>query len=116
MNFKLKLKELMEEKNVTQVELAKNISVSQIAVSKWLNGKNEATASSLIEMSKFFGVSTDYLLGLVDDFNNLQIKNEMTKDEKEILKFYRESGNAGKKCIYIYSSGVYAAHKESLKL
>lgn len=55
---------------MSQYELAKALQVSQSAVAKWELGKTEPTASALISISKYFNVSVDYLLELVDEFGN----------------------------------------------
>lgn len=58
------LKELRQEFEIGQVELAEKIGVSKGIISLWENGLREPTMSSIITLSKFFNVSTDYLLGL----------------------------------------------------
>ena len=68
--FKDIIKDLRESQELSQYELAKALQVSQSAVAKWELGKTEPTASALISISKFFKVSTDYLLELEDEFGN----------------------------------------------
>ncbi len=68
--FKDIIKELRTAQGLSQYELAKKLEVSQSAVAKWELGKTEPTASALISASKFFDVSTDYLLGLEDELGN----------------------------------------------
>ena len=58
------LKELRQEFEIGQIELAEKIGVSKGIISLWENGLREPTMSSIIALSKFFNVSTDYLLGL----------------------------------------------------
>lgn len=48
------------------MELAQLTKISQSAIAKWELDKTEPTASALIKLSKFFGESVDYLLGLTD--------------------------------------------------
>ena len=66
MTFGERLKELRTEKNISQMELAQLTKISQSAIAKWELSKTEPTASALIKLSKFFGESVDYLLGLTD--------------------------------------------------
>lgn len=66
MNFQERLKELRLDKHLSQTELAKILEVSQSAITKWECGRTEPTASALIKLSGYFGVSTDFLLGLKD--------------------------------------------------
>lgn len=68
--FKDIIKDLRESQELSQYELAKALQVSQSAIAKWELGKSEPTASALISISKFFKVSTDYLLELEDEFGN----------------------------------------------
>ena len=68
--FKDIIKDLRESQELSQYELAKALQVSQSAIAKWEQGKTEPTASALISISKFFKVSTDYLLELEDEFGN----------------------------------------------
>ena len=62
--FKDNLKELRQEKNLGQVELAKAIGVSKGVISLWENGLREPTMYSLIVLAKFFNVSIEELVGL----------------------------------------------------
>ena len=62
--FKENLKILRIEKNIGQVELAKQLNVSKGIISLWENGLREPNMTSLISIAKFFDVSIDYLVGL----------------------------------------------------
>ena len=62
----MRLKQLMKENGVNQVALAKAIGYTQRAVSKWVNGQAEPTATAIGLCAKYFGVTSDYLLGLDD--------------------------------------------------
>ena len=64
--LKENIKELRQENNLSQAELAKAIGVSQKAIDFWEKGINEPKASYIIKLAKFFGVSCDYLLGVED--------------------------------------------------
>ena len=67
MIFHERLKELRETKGISQMELAKNLKMSQSAIAKWEKEKTEPTASAIILLSQYFGVSSDYLLGLENE-------------------------------------------------
>jgi transcriptional regulator with XRE-family HTH domain len=66
MEFKDVLRNLRKEKGVGQVELANAIGVSKGVISFWETGRNEPTLQALKKLSKYFGVSIDYLAGLED--------------------------------------------------
>ena len=64
--FSERLKELREESNLTQKNLANKLNISKSAISAWEIGRNQPSYDLLIEIAKFFNVSTDYLLGMED--------------------------------------------------
>ncbi len=68
MNNKLpeRLNELLRDRNISQRKLAKAIEVTSATVSAWCRGIKQPTADNILALSKFFGVSADYLLGLTD--------------------------------------------------
>lgn len=65
--FKERLKELREERELNQSQLALESGISQAAIAKWESGDRTPNMYSLIILSKYFGVTTDYMLGLTDD-------------------------------------------------
>ena len=64
MKFSERLKELRIENNLSQMQLAVKLGISQSAIAKWELGKTEPTASAIILLAKFFGETTDYILGV----------------------------------------------------
>ena len=73
MNASNRLKQLREEKGLSQSEIAKIIGVGRTTYLKWENGENQPTRK-LDQLSQFFGVSIDYLLGK-SDVKNIKSKN-----------------------------------------
>lgn len=67
MEFGERLKELRADKKMSQMDLSLATHISQSAIAKWELNKTEPTASALITLSRFFGESVDYLLGLTDE-------------------------------------------------
>ncbi len=61
-----RIRELRLERKLSQNQMADLLSVSQDTISFWENGKSLPSAEYLIEISKNFNVSTDYILGLTD--------------------------------------------------
>ena len=62
----MKLKELREEKDLTQVEVAEFLSIRQNTYSQYENEKRQLPIDVLIKLAKFYKVTTDYILGLED--------------------------------------------------
>ncbi len=61
-----RIRELRLERKLSQNQMADLLSVSQDTISLWERGKSLPSAEYLIEISKNFNVSTDYILGLTD--------------------------------------------------
>ena len=61
--FGERLKELRQDKNLTQIDLALKIGVGKSIISLWEKNECEPTLSKLIALSEYFGVSIDYLAG-----------------------------------------------------
>lgn len=64
--FGERLRALRQEKNIGQIQLAKELDVGKSIVSLWELGRCEPTLSKLVAIAKYFGVSIDYLAGLED--------------------------------------------------
>ena len=67
--------------NMTQAELGEKLNYSDKTVSKWERGESTPDISVLIEISKLFGVSLDYLVK-ADCIN--EIEKEEKKEEKNL--------------------------------
>jgi len=63
-----RIKELRTERKLTQVQLAEGMGCSQASVANWENGQIRPTWESVVALARFFDVSSDYLLGLEDEF------------------------------------------------
>lgn len=64
--FTERLKELREEKGLSQVQLSKKTGLSRSAINFWEAGQRTPNAEVIIILSRFFGVSAGYLLGEED--------------------------------------------------
>lgn len=61
-----RLFELRKAKNITQQKLAVDLDIEQASISNYESGNYYPTVEVLIKLAQYFGVSTDYLLGLSD--------------------------------------------------
>ncbi|AUW96486.1 helix-turn-helix domain-containing protein [Streptococcus pluranimalium] len=62
-----RIRDLREDYDFTQEYLAKYLSCSQSAYSRIETGKRQVSIDYLIQLSKLYQVSTDYILGLTDN-------------------------------------------------
>ncbi|AWZ34333.1 TPA: transcriptional regulator [Streptococcus agalactiae] len=65
-SFSKRLKELRLEKNQTQQQLADELGVNRVNVTRWEKGNTEPSFSKLIELSKLLNTTPNYLLGVSD--------------------------------------------------
>ncbi|MEG0076391.1 MAG: helix-turn-helix transcriptional regulator [Anaerorhabdus sp.] len=77
MKFNEKLLKLRKEKGYSQEELAQMLGVSRQAISKWEVSDSYPEIENVLEISKLFQVSTDYLL------NDQQEEMNVLKKERE---------------------------------
>ena len=59
------IRELREDHDCNQAQIAKLLGTTQQVYSRYENGINEMPIRHLITLCKFYGVSADYILGLV---------------------------------------------------
>jgi len=55
--------------NITAYKLAKDIEIPQTRISEILKGNRRITADTALRLSKYFGNSAKFWLGLQDDFD-----------------------------------------------
>lgn len=61
-----RLRDLREDADLTQTQIAQYLGMSQTGYSKYETGENDVPTQVLIALAKLYGTSTDYLLGLTD--------------------------------------------------
>ncbi|WP_084146029.1 helix-turn-helix domain-containing protein [Anaerovorax odorimutans] len=79
-----KLLQLRKSKNISQEKLALKLSVSRQAISKWELGESMPDTYNVVQLSKLFGVSIDYLLN--DEINDIENNSQNIIKQKNLLK------------------------------
>ena len=62
----MRIKDLREDHNLTQQEVAAYLCVKQNTYSQYENEQRQLPLSCLIALARFYKTSTDYILGLTD--------------------------------------------------
>ena len=75
------LKRLREANNLTQQQMADIFGIQRPTYSRYENGERQPDFDLLIEISKHFNVSVDYLLGNTDDKNQKPGEENITFDD-----------------------------------
>ena len=76
--------EFLKPLNITAYRLAKETKIPQTRISEILKGKRRITADTALRLSKFFGNSPEFWLGLQVDYDLEEEKRSITKDLEEI--------------------------------
>ncbi|MEY8414492.1 helix-turn-helix transcriptional regulator [Lachnospiraceae bacterium 62-26] len=63
------IKDIREDHDLSQKELAKILNISQRTYSHYENGTRKIPLDVLVELADFYGCSTDYLLGRAKEKN-----------------------------------------------
>ena len=63
----MRLRDIREDLDITQIEVANYLHIKQNTYSQYENGLRQIPIDLLIELSKFYNTSVDYLLGLTDE-------------------------------------------------
>lgn len=82
--------ELMEEKDMTQVQLANLIGTTNVTISRYISGERNPRIEIVTKIAEVFNVSTDYLLGLTD---NRYFSNQ--KNDKELVRIKNKLDELG---------------------
>lgn len=82
MNFGDNLRTLIEERNLTQKELALHLNIAPSTLSSYVQNTREPDFSTLKSLARYFNVSIDYLLDYALD-------KKATNQEKEMLRIFR---------------------------
>ena len=62
-----RIRELREDHDLRQIDVAKMLGMSQTGYSKYETGENDVPTTILIKLAGIYNTSTDYILGLTDN-------------------------------------------------
>ena len=118
MNFGERLKELRIKKQYTQSQLADILGVSKSNISKYEAGSVEPNLDIIANSAKHLGVSTDYLLGISDEYEikesttdasiqilAKQLKNLLSEDSSLDVGFYAQAGHMSASSLQKFING-----------
>ena len=62
-----RIRDLREDRDLLQTDLARYLNCSQVCYSNYENGKRDIPTEVLVLLSRYYGTSVDYLLDLTDE-------------------------------------------------
>ena len=81
-----RIKDLREDRDLRQIDLAKATGIDQRTISNYETGKSRPDSEALIRFADFFNVSIDYLVGRVKyDFYNSRDKKKFIEKIQQCL-------------------------------
>lgn len=72
MNYYQRIKDLREDKDLSQEQIAQILMTTRQQISKYETGKQMMGIDKYIKLAKYFNVSLDYLAGLIDTPEKLE--------------------------------------------
>ncbi len=79
------LEEFLKPMNISVYRLSKKINVPITRISQIIKGKRRITADTALRLSKFFGTTTQFWMGLQNDYD-LEEEKEKIYNELEQIK------------------------------
>lgn len=79
MSFGNNLRTLIEERNMTQKELARQLNIAPSTMGSYVQNAREPDFSTLKKLAEYFDVSTDYLLGHHPKKASSPLENELLR-------------------------------------
>lgn len=84
-DFGKRVKELRQRAGLTQQQLAERILVSKAAISNYELYERNPSPEILVKLARVFHVSTDYLLGIEEKMQVLDV-SDLTDEDIEVLE------------------------------
>ncbi len=112
-NFANQLKELRQEKSISQNQIANQLNIAVSTYANWEQGRTEPNIMYIKQIASCFNVSTDFLLGLSDDFGNV-INNTLNETENYLVNQLRQLNIEKKQELISYAN--YLINKDSKQI
>ncbi|MGD9638718.1 MAG: HigA family addiction module antitoxin [Alphaproteobacteria bacterium] len=79
--------EFIEPLRLSQNSLAKALGIPQNRISDIINGKRGITADTDLRLTKYFGLSEGYFLGIQEDFELIKTKRKIASELEAIVPY-----------------------------
>ena len=109
-----RLKEIREERNLTQKDIAKTLEVDRSTYAGWETGKDTIPLRRLNKLSDYYKISIDYMTGLSNVTSSYSVIDLDAKVIGQNLKEFRKERNLVKKDIFLFlntTSSTYSAYE-----
>jgi transcriptional regulator with XRE-family HTH domain len=100
-----RIKELREEKSMTQVRLSIELGVTQETISAYEIGRHYPSVKSLMHMMELFDASMDYIMGMSPVRKTITGQG-LPNDETLLISLYRKLDGTRKEKAHSYLQGM----------
>lgn len=126
--FATKLSQLRKERGISQKKAATDLGISQALLSHYEKGIRECGLDFVIRCGEYYGVTTDYLLGVSDSRNGLDIsglKNAVDDEEMSVSTLLQAtkyllnlipSGADNRTLNYIYNYYILCVYRGTITM
>lgn len=90
-----RLRDLKEDNDIKQSDVAKIINMSEKQYARYERGETDVPLQVAIKLSEYYNVSIDYIAGRTNDKRGLT-RSELSDEETELIKKYRSLSESGK--------------------
>ena len=101
--FSQTLRQLRLDRGFTQIDLAKQVGITQQSIAGWESNKINPDVPTLHRLAKYFNVTTDYLLG------NEPAAVQYSPDENRLVRLYRNLNVADQQAALRILTGLQSA-------
>jgi antitoxin HigA-1 len=85
--------EFLEPLKITAYRLSKDLKIPQTRISEIIKGNRRITADTALRLSRYFGNSAKFWLGIQDDYD-IEEEKESKKEELNAIKHYENKNIA----------------------
>ena len=102
----VRLRDLRNEKSISQRKMGDIFNVSQATYNNWEQGNTQPSIEQLIELARFFGVSVDFLIGNTDDEGYVKIQEVLSQNDIATLHTFNTLQFESKKLLLEFISSL----------
>lgn len=107
--MKNRIRELRQEKRITQLQLSIALEVTQETISAYEHNRHLPSLSALMKMSDIFDASMDYIMGMSDvrrPISDADTSISDVENRNRLLYYYQKLGNKNKMLLLAYAQGL----------
>lgn len=76
MNYYQRLRDIREDNDLTQTQVAEILSIQQTQYSRYERGAVQMSIDKYIVLAKYYNISLDYITGIIDEPKKIQINKK----------------------------------------